>query len=70
MHQLLTTDGKLVGLLFNKALELGPPFGGSKKDYELLFANNFHFLTMDLCYNSIQARSNTELFIELQKKTE
>ena len=68
MHQLLSNKGKLVGLLFNKTFEAGPPFGGSQSEYEELFKNHFEFLQMDLCQNSIKPRANSELFIEFQKK--
>jgi SAM-dependent methyltransferase len=68
MYQLLAEKGKLVGLLFNKAFEGGPPFGGSKAEYELLFNEYFAFLQMYMCQNSIKPRANSELFIELQKK--
>lgn len=68
MHQLLDNEGKLVGLLFNKTFESGPPFGGSHKEYQQLFNNHFEFLQMDLCQNSIKPRANSELFIEFQKK--
>ncbi len=68
MHQLLSDKGKLVGLLFNKSFESGPPFGGSKTEYEQLFNDYFNFLQMDLCQNSIKPRANSELFIEFQKK--
>jgi SAM-dependent methyltransferase len=68
MHQLLSNNGKLVGLLFNKKFEGGPPFGGSKAEYEFLFKNYFYFNKMDLCQNSIAPRANSELFFELKKK--
>ncbi len=36
-HAFLNTNGKLVGILFNKYLETdGLPFGGTKKEYETL----------------------------------
>jgi SAM-dependent methyltransferase len=68
MYQLLTKKGKIAGLLFNKTFEGGPPFGGSKAEYELLFNKHFDFLHIDICQNSIKPRANSELFIELQKK--
>lgn len=69
MHQLLSKSGKLVGLLFNKTFESGPPFGGNQTEYEQLFKNHFQFLKIDLCQNSIKPRANSELFIEFQKST-
>lgn len=68
MHQLLAQKGKLMGLLFDKTFEGGPPFGGSKGEYEQLFKNYFDFITMEPCHNSIPPRANSELFIEFQKK--
>lgn len=68
MNQLLTDQGKLVGLFFNKTFENGPPFGGSHSEYELLFQNHFEFLKINLCPNSVTKRLNSELFIEFQKK--
>ena len=68
MHQLLSDEGKLIGLLFNIHFESGPPFGGSQSEYERLFESHFDFLQMDLCQNSIKPRANSELFIEFQKK--
>lgn len=66
-HDLLAENGILAGLLFNRIFNLGPPFGGSQKEYEPLFYSAFHFLNMDVAYNSIAPRANSELFIELQK---
>ncbi|NDP27104.1 MAG: methyltransferase domain-containing protein [Flavobacterium sp.] len=68
MHQLLSDKGKLVGLLFNKTFESGPPFGGSQAEYEQLFKIHFEILQMDLCPNSIKPRANSELFFEFQKR--
>ncbi|KIA85675.1 methyltransferase domain-containing protein [Flavobacterium sp. AED] len=67
MHQLLADEGKLAGLLFNRTFEISPPFGGSKEEYETLFAAAFDFLKMDVCLNSIAPRANSELFFELKK---
>ena len=68
MHQLLSDNGKLVGLLFNKTFESGPPFGGSYSEYVQLFNNHFEFLQMNFCQSSIKPRANSELFIEFKKK--
>ena len=68
IHQLLSDNGKLVGLLFNKTFESGPPFGGSHSEYVQLFGDRFEFLQLDFCQNSITPRINSELFIEFQKK--
>ncbi|MFV8270995.1 methyltransferase [Flavobacterium sp. GT2N3] len=70
MHQLLAEEGILAGLLFNRTYESGPPFGGSKDDYKLLFQGAFDFLKMDVSKNSIAPRANSELFIELKKNNQ
>ncbi|MCG3167346.1 MAG: Thiopurine S-methyltransferase [Bacteroidia bacterium] len=68
MLTLLAAEGKLSGLLFNKVFEKeGPPFGGSKQEYELLFKTGFRFITCEPCYNSVAPRAGGELFIILQK---
>ena len=67
MHKILKQKGLLVGLLFDKTFESGPPFGGSKAEYEQLFKDYFDFKIMETCRNSIAPRANSELFIELQK---
>ena len=64
---LLKPEGKLVGLLFNRSFEGGPPFGGSKEEYETYFQPYFSSIKMDECYNSIEPRKGTELFIQVQK---
>ena len=70
IHQLLAKEGILVGLLFNRTFDSGPPFGGSKVEYEKLFKDAFHFLKMEISPNSIAPRANTELFFELKKNND
>ncbi|WP_348825450.1 methyltransferase domain-containing protein [Flavobacterium aestuarii] len=67
MHQLLSKEGKIAGLLFNKIFESSPPFGGSQEEYEMLFGNTFNFIKMEACQNSAAPRAGTELWIEFQK---
>lgn len=67
MHQLLTRKGILAGLLFSRTFENGPPFGGSRLEYEQLFAKLFTFKTLKAAENSISNRANTELFFEFEK---
>lgn len=62
MHELLNPGGKIVGVLFDREFEGGPPFGGSKEEYLALFKTNFRLKTMETCYNSIQPRMGSELF--------
>jgi SAM-dependent methyltransferase len=68
MKRLLKQGGKLVGVLFNDALNTDkPPFGGNKEQYEGLFKEDFNIKKMELCYNSIKPRQDRELFIIMQK---
>lgn len=68
MSELLSLNGKLVGVLFNKQFETNPPFGGSKKEYEELFSKHLQLIKMEDCYNSIAQRAGTELFFIATKK--
>lgn len=65
--ELLMPGGKLVGVLFNRDFEGGPPFGGSKEEYESHFKEHFSKINMEPCHNSIAPRMGTELFIKLVK---
>ncbi len=68
MPELLKHGGKLVGLLFNKDFEGGPPFGGKEEEYRMLFSPFFDIGIMAPCYNSIKPREGGELFIKLIRK--
>lgn len=69
VHQLLKENGKLVGLLFDAPLfKNRPPFGGSKKEYQLYFEALFQFKTFKKAYNSVASRKDKELFICLVKR--
>jgi SAM-dependent methyltransferase len=67
MHQLLADNGKIEGLLFNRNFDVSPPFGGNKAEYEQLFSGAFDLVKMDLCQNSIEKRTDSELVIDFQK---
>lgn len=69
MHQLLAENGKIEGLLFNRDFDVSPPFGGNKAEYEQLFTAAFDLVKLELCQNSIEKRTNTELVIDFQKNT-
>lgn len=69
MSDLLKPDGLIVGLLFASHFQTpGPPFGGTKEEYELCFNEQFEVLKMEPCYNSFQKRQGNELFIKLKNK--
>lgn len=70
VNELLTTNGKLVGVLFNRDFEnQSPPFGGNKTEYDTYFNDYFDYKVMEECYNSIPPRAGNELFINLKKKS-
>lgn len=69
MHQLLHPNGFLVGLLFDRLFEQGPPFGGSKSEYEQLFKDAFDFIELEVANNSVLPRANTELFFKFRKNS-
>lgn len=69
MNELLVTGGKLVGLLFDREFDKqGPPFGGTKKQYESLFKDSLSLDIFEPCYNSFVKRQGTELFIKMVKQ--
>jgi SAM-dependent methyltransferase len=63
VFSLLNTGGKLVGVLFNRVFDGGPPFGGNQQEYETYFAPCFNSIRMEPCYNSAAPREGTELFV-------
>lgn len=68
MTNLLSINGKVVGLLFNVPLYSDrPPFGGSKAEYIKTFKPSFDILTMEEAHNSHETRLGRELFFKLKK---
>jgi SAM-dependent methyltransferase len=67
MHNLLSENGILAGLLFNRTFEVGPPFGGSREEYGKLFFGAFEFVNLETAANSVVPRANTELFFKFKK---
>ncbi len=69
MYELLSDNGKLVGVLFNNLGTVeGPPFDGNMQEYKELFETNFTIDKMEECYNSIKPRAGKELFFQVKKK--
>ena len=67
--ELLNTNGKFVGLLFDTDFGNNhPPFGGNLEEYRRLFSPYFNLDTFEKCYNSHPARQGREAFINIQKK--
>jgi len=60
---LLAPEGKYVGVLFKKEFEGGPPFGGSIEEYRGYMNTHFTAILMEKCYNSIEPRHDTEVFV-------
>lgn len=70
MAEILKVQGKLAGLFFSFPLtENGPPFGGSKAEYERLFSDRFEILVLEEAYNSIPPRQGNELFFIFERKS-
>ncbi|QOW11245.1 methyltransferase domain-containing protein [Kaistella flava (ex Peng et al. 2021)] len=66
--ELLNENGRIIGVMFNRTFEkVGPPFGGSIAEYQLIFEKYFEIEKMEECYNSIQPRKGSEIFINLKK---
>jgi SAM-dependent methyltransferase len=63
IKELLNQKGKLVGLLFNRQFEGGPPFGGDIKEYEVLFKEELVLDVFEKAHNSIGPRTGVELWI-------
>lgn len=68
MSELLSENGKLVGLLFGVQFQNNPPFGGSREEYLELFSSNFKINLLEPCYNSVKPRQGNELFFNFSKK--
>ena len=66
MHSLLSPGGRLVGVLFNKVFDVSPPYGGSEEEYRQLFKEKFIIHKLEQCYNSIDRRKDSEVFINLE----
>lgn len=68
-HRLLRPGGRLAGVLFAEPFPAeGPPFGGSREEYDQLFTPLFHIHQLALSEHSIKPRAGRELFIELEPK--
>jgi SAM-dependent methyltransferase len=68
MSEWLAPNGRLVGVMFNREFDGGPPFGGSAEEYRTYFEPYFEFKTFEPCYNSVPPRQGAELFVNLLKK--
>lgn len=60
---LLIPGGKYAGVLFDREFEGGPPFGGNTAEYVEYLQPHFSKFSLEKCYNSIEARKGTEVFV-------
>lgn len=67
MYALLKAGGTLAGVWFNRCFEGGPPFGGTLEEYVQLFSGTFEIKVAAPCYNSIEPRQGTEVFMIMKK---
>ena len=70
MHELLKTNGQLMGLLFDTTFEVSPPFGGSIDEYIPLFESAFTLLKLEKTTLSVPKRMGSELAFQFQKKVD
>jgi len=67
-HRILSNSGTLCGIFFDTTFEKeGPPFGGTRTEYESLFSDYYTIHTMAPCHNSIAPRMGKEVFAILKK---
>ncbi len=68
MRRLLVPGGRLVGVLFDDPqpgpTAEGPPFGGSRAEYERMFRPHFPDVRIVPCHNSIPPRAGREVWID------
>ncbi len=67
MASLLTPNGRLLGVLFNRDFNGGPPFGGTTEEYMDLFQQTFE-VTFFPCQVSHPARKGSEVLFEAKLK--
>lgn len=66
-YDLLAPNGKLSGVLFDFELDTGPPYGGTRSEYESYFKKSFNIKSFQTCYNSIESRQGIEFFIIFER---
>jgi methyl halide transferase len=65
IFELLSDNGKLIGLLFNINFDSGPPFGGNEKEYHKLFDKKFKNVSLTPSTLSAKPRAGSELWMEI-----
>lgn len=67
VKELLSTGGKIAGVLFNREFDSAPPYGGTMESYKPIFAKYLDLMKMEPCYNSIKPRQGAEVFFIAKK---
>ncbi|MCH2230508.1 MAG: TPMT family class I SAM-dependent methyltransferase [Crocinitomicaceae bacterium] len=67
VYDLLNPKGKMIGVMFSRHFESGPPYGGDKEEYLKYFKRLYKFVQIEECFNSVGPRQGNEYFIKLQK---
>lgn len=67
IHELLSNNGVLLGVLFNQDFSSGPPFGGSTVEYKKRFEKLFRSVHIEACISSITPRMGNEVLIRVHK---
>ena len=69
MSDILAKNGMLAGLFFGIKFPMeGPPFGGTKEEYQAIFSPYFDIVEMETAKDSIKPRLGSELFFRMLKK--
>jgi SAM-dependent methyltransferase len=66
MAEIIVPDGQLLGVLFDRSFEGGPPFGGSASEYQSLFSPHFD-VKISPCNYSHPAREGSEVLIQAKR---
>ena len=66
-HDILNNTGKVIGVLFNREFDGGPPFGGSTEEYQSLFKFKFSKVSFERSPHSIKPRKNSEVVFCCEK---
>lgn len=66
-HTLLRNGGELIGVLFDRQFEGGPPFGGTREEYQRLFKTKFSKVVLNDSPYSITPRLGHEVILNCTK---
>ncbi|MDB3905433.1 TPMT family class I SAM-dependent methyltransferase [Crocinitomicaceae bacterium] len=66
-HEILNNKGRIIGVLFNREFDGGPPYGGNIKEYESLFKLKFSKVNFKHSRHSIKPRKKSEIEICCEK---